>query len=298
MGERTRELLILILGDIACFNIALWLMLLVRYAEIPTMTRWVAHLGPFLWMSGIWIFLFLSAGLYDKHTTLLKQVLRNKIIYVQVANMIIAGFLFLVVPFGVAPKTNLLIYLVISTVLLSWWRLKLFNYFSPKGTQKAILIADGKEAIELVDEINNNERYNYSFVRIIDATTAKDTPDFESKLLELIEQEHITIVVASAYSQHTAKILPAIFDLSFLHFRLTYLDFTKLYEDTFDKVPVSSLRYEWFIDHVSQSQSVVYDVSKKLMDILGALLLLIPCVIIFPIVALYIKHTRTTFHVK
>ena len=80
MGERARELMTLLLGDAVCFVTALWLMLLLRYFEVPTAERLSAHLGPFLILTGVWLVLFFSAGLYDKHTTLLKQDLRNRII--------------------------------------------------------------------------------------------------------------------------------------------------------------------------------------------------------------------------
>jgi hypothetical protein len=48
MGERTRELGVLLIGDALCFISALWITLAVRYAEIPTLARLDAHLGPFL----------------------------------------------------------------------------------------------------------------------------------------------------------------------------------------------------------------------------------------------------------
>jgi hypothetical protein len=53
---------------------------------------------------------------------------------------------------------------------------------------------------------------------------------------------------------YIAKVLPKLFDLAFLRFELTFLDFYKVYEDTFDRVPLSALNYEWFITNVSQIQ--------------------------------------------
>jgi len=66
---------------------------------------------------------------------------------------------------------------------MTLWRLKLVPMLSPKQRHKAILIADGPEAIELADEINNNDRYNYYFSRIIDEATLTNTKDFEQKFL-------------------------------------------------------------------------------------------------------------------
>lgn len=286
MGERTRELSLLIVGDIVCFTLALWLTLLVRYLEIPTLERLEAHFWPFLTLAGVWIFIFYIAGLYDKHTVFLKNTLLGRIINTQFVNVIIAAFLFVLLPFGIAPKTNLVIYLIISIGLITWWRLKLFNHLSPRSRHKAILIADGKEAVELADEINNNDRYNYSFVRIIDEKTALSAADFEGKLLGLIEKENIKIIVANPRGEHIERILPSIFDLAFLRFEFVFLDFYKVYEDTFDRVPLSALRYDWFITHVSQSKSLVYDFCKRTIDILGSLILLVGLAIIYPFIYL------------
>lgn len=289
MGERTRELLILLSGDIFFFFISLWLTLMIRYFSWPTFDLFALHFGPFLLLSTVWLFIFYIAGLYDKHTVFLKTMLFSRILNTQVVNILVATLLFIIVPFAIAPKTNLIIYLFISIGMIWWWRLKLFNYFSPQEEHRALLLADGPEAIELVDEINNNDRYNYSFVRIIDETTAKSVDQFEQKLMDLLEREEITMIVANPNGDYIRSVLPKIFDLSFLKFELTFLDFYKVYEDTFDKVPLSALRYEWFISYVSQSKSLFYDFSKRVVDIVGSLILGIILFLLLPIIYIAIR---------
>lgn len=286
MGERTRELAILILGDVTIFIVTLWLTLLVRYFAIPSSEQLGIHFWPFVILVGVWLFVFYIAGLYDKHTVFLKNLLLSRIINTQVINILIAALLFVIIPFDIAPKTNLIIYLVISVILITYWRLKLFNRFSPKYKHKAILLADGDEAIELVDEINNNDRYNYTFIRIIDESVAQSTPDFEAKLLQIIDRENIKIIVANPRGEHIEKVLPTIFDLAFLKFEFTFLDFYKVYEDTFDRVPLSALRYDWFISHVSQSKSIIYDFSKRVVDIVGALFIGVILILLLPFIYL------------
>jgi lipopolysaccharide/colanic/teichoic acid biosynthesis glycosyltransferase len=273
MGERTRELTALILGDTIVFIVALWLTLLFRYLAIPSGEMFGDHIGPFLFLSTVWLLVFYMAGLYDKHTVFLKTFLFSRIINAQLANGVIAAIIFMIVPFGIAPKTNLIIYLLLSVVLLTWWRMIIYPKIVPKTKNRAILLADGPEAIELVDEINNNDRYNYYFVRIIDEKTASSTQDFEAKLLKLLEKERIDIIVANPNGKYITAVLPKIFDLAFLRFKFTFLDFYRVYEDTFDRVPLSALRYEWFISHVSQSKSLIYDFSKRVIDIVGSLIL-------------------------
>ena len=282
MGERARELLILILGDIFFFIVALWITLTVRYVGFPSEELFIDHLGPFMTLSLAWLIVFYIAGLYDKQTVFHKSMLFVRILNTLVANAVLAGFLFLIFDFGIAPKRNLVIYFLISVVLFSWWRMYAFKFINPETKHRAVLIADGPEAIELVDEINNNDRYYYSFHRLIDEKTARSTPDFEDKLVAMIERENIDIIVANPNGEYIAEFMPRLFDLAYVRYQITFLDFYKVYEETFDKVPLSALRYEWFITHVSQSKSLIYDISKRFVDIVGSvalgavLLLLLP----------------------
>lgn len=289
MGERTRELTILIIGDISAFILALWITLALRYLAIPNWELFYIHLGPFLILSTVWLFVFYIAGLYNKHTVFLKSFLLRRIINTQMVNALVAVLLFFIIPFGIAPKTNLIIYLLVSVALLTWWRMFLYRLVEPKTKHRAILLATGPEAIELVDETNNNDRYSYTFVRIIDESIAKKTEDFEEKLIRLIQKERIDIIVANPSEKYVTSVLPKIFDLAFLRFEITFLDFYKVYEETFDRVPVGSIKYDWFISNISQSKSAIYDLLKRAIDIIGASVLMIPSVLIFPFVALAIK---------
>ncbi len=146
MGERTRELLILLIGDTILFFVALWLTLCLRYFEIPTEKVFNKHLVPFSVMFVGWVLIFYIAGLYDKHTVFLKSLLKRRIIITQVFNVAGAGTLFFFLPFIIKPQTTLLIYVIVSSLLILWWRLHLFNLLSPKKVHNALLIADGAEA--------------------------------------------------------------------------------------------------------------------------------------------------------
>lgn len=289
MGERARELIILVLGDIIIFNLALWVTLLVRYLEVPDVGRLAMHVPPFLIFSAVWLGIFFILGLYDKHTNLLKKLLVSRIVSAQTINVVVASILFFVIDFGITPKLNLVIYLLISTAFLSAWRLWLAPNVRTRHRQKAILIADGEEAVELADEINNNDRYSYYFSRIIDEEVLSKTGNFEAKILSLIEKEQIDLIVANPRGEMIKSFLPTLFDLSFLRFKLTFIDFNRLYEDTFDKVPVKSLQYEWFIANISQSKKTIYDGLKRTIDVVGSALLLIPAGLVFPFIALAIK---------
>jgi lipopolysaccharide/colanic/teichoic acid biosynthesis glycosyltransferase len=102
--------------------------------------------------------------------------------------------------------------------------------------------------------------------------------------LQLIDRDKIGIIVANPNDKYISGVLPKLFDLSFLRFKLTFLDFYKVYEDTFDRVPLSALSYEWFITNVSQSKSLVYDGTKRVIDIVGSIILGLILIILLPFI--------------
>jgi lipopolysaccharide/colanic/teichoic acid biosynthesis glycosyltransferase len=104
-----------------------------------------------------------------------------------------------------------------------------------------------------------------------------------------MERERVELIVADPQGQGVRKFLPVLFDLSFLRFACTFIDFNRLYEDTFDRVPIGMLQYEWFISNISQSKKVTYDFLKRTIDVMGAVALLVPTALLFPVIALAIK---------
>lgn len=110
---------LLFIGDIIAFAISLWLMLLVRYAEVPFGTRLTEHFVTFAPLFLVWLLVFYMAGLYGKHILLFKSSVLRAILQTQFLNIVLAAVYFFVVPnIGIAPKTNLILYLVISLGLI------------------------------------------------------------------------------------------------------------------------------------------------------------------------------------
>jgi lipopolysaccharide/colanic/teichoic acid biosynthesis glycosyltransferase len=107
--------------------------------------------------------------------------------------------------------------------------------------------------------------------------------------MKLIEAEKVDIIVANPSSEYVMGFLPKLFDLAFIKFEITFLDFYKVYEDTFDKIPLSSLRYEWFITYVSQSRSLVYDTAKRIIDVFGSLVLGVLLLLLLPLIFLAMR---------
>src|SRR3989344_3136415 len=152
-----REYLTLLLGDIAVFFISLWITLFDRYFGPPSKDLLWSFIAPFILLFAVWIIMFFLAGLYSRHTRLFRTRLFSTILSAQVLNIIIAALFFFLVPaFGIAPKTILFLYLLISSALIILWRAYPYPRLPTGPKLKGILVASGPDAGALAEEIKND----------------------------------------------------------------------------------------------------------------------------------------------
>jgi len=285
--QSKKEPIVLLLGDIIAFFIALWVMLLIRYQTIPEQEFFLNHVIPFSVLFSVWVLSFFVAGLYEKHTLVVKQNLPQIILNVQTVNIIIAVLFFYFVPyFGITPKTNLFLYLIISWGLVFLWRVIIVPRIISKKKHNALLIATGQEMQELYEEINQNNRYPLSFVKVVDLSLVQNI-DFEKDIESLIREHEIAVVVVDLNNPKITPVLQNLYSLIFL--KVQCIDMYKIYEDIFDREPLSLLNYSWFIENISLARKTIYDGVKRIVDIVCATLFFIPSLALYPFVFLAIK---------
>lgn len=285
---RKKEPIVLLLGDITCFVVALWATLFIRYGEAPSFELFKLHLIPFAGIYVVWLAVFFISGLYEKHTVILKSKIPSIILNAQIINTALAVLFFYLVPAsGIAPKINLFVYLIICFVGVVLWRVYGYQLFGVKNKQKAILVGSGQEMKELFEEVNSNSHYNMEFISSIDLDHV-DGVDFQEEIVQRVYQEEVSVIVVDLRNEHVEPILPRLYNLIFS--KVSFIDMHKVYEDIFDRVPISLVKYNWFIENISTSPKVTYDVLKRLMDIVIALIVGIPSLIVYPFVIFAIKY--------
>ncbi len=169
-----REYVLLLLGDVSIFAVALWATLALRYLEIPSQELFLRHLTPFALLFVVWVAVFFLAGLYGKHTRLFYSRLPATILSTLIVNVVIAALFFFLIPaFGLAPKTILVLYLVASFILIYLWRILLFPQLRLPRRLKGTLIASGPDALALAREVENDPRYPFVFKQVIDTSRAR-----------------------------------------------------------------------------------------------------------------------------
>jgi lipopolysaccharide/colanic/teichoic acid biosynthesis glycosyltransferase len=281
-----REYVALLLGDIIVFIASLWLTLALRYFEPPALDLFRLHLVPFSLLFFAWIAVFLLAGLYGRHTPLFRSKLLATIISAQFINIIVAAlFLFLVPAFGIAPKTILVLYLFISSTLIFIWRVALY----PKlrvGTQiRGVLVASGPDAKALAAEIKNGG-HAFTFDNTIDTKEAP-SPDEIERACRLAVESDVSFVVVDLSDRAVSSALPILYEGAFHKKRFALIDAVALYQEVFEREPLSLINYEWVLANIGISR--LYDRLKRAIDVAVAASAGTISLLAYPFVALAIK---------
>jgi len=261
-----RASFLLFAGDIAAFVVSLYLTLSLRYGAIP---QWLLarYVIPFTFLFVIWALVFYSAGLYSKRLALFPSQIPDALLGAQVVNILLAALFFFFIPiFGIAPKTILLLYLVISLAFIFLWRLALYPRLPMRRSrERAVLIAEGKEADELFSEVNGNLRYGIEFC---------------SRKLENVKAAIVVVDKA-----HAGEISINNISLKKKHI----VAFEDMYEEVFDRIPLSQLENSWFHDHIALTDPVLYVFAKRCIDIIGGLVIGLVTIVVTPFVALALQ---------
>ena len=268
---RRTESLILLVGDIIASAIAFPLALMLRYFEVPTSEAIVSLFPAFAVVHGLWIVGFYLFDLYSRQTVAFRRRIFSVLVRAQVLNILVGIVLFyLTQGFGITPKTILVIDGVLVLLLVSLWRIFLLPLFYRSKPLRAVAIGEGHEFGQLRTELTNNPKFNFE---IVGASTQ-----------ELISQEPDVVIVHTREGALSREILTR-------HVMRggQVLDASVLYEDIFDRVPLSLVSESWFLANVTGRTRRVYDVLKRLMDIVLASVLLVVLLPLYPIIAILIK---------
>lgn len=281
------ERLMIFVGDLAVFALSLWISLFIRNGILPTLDEYKIHIVPFAIIFIAWALIFYIAGLYDKYTTILRDKIPVLILNSQLANSMIAVVFFYLIPyFGIAPKTLLFIDLFISFFLIYLWRIYGPLIFNIKDKEPAIIVGSGEEMKDLEKEINENPKFELELVSSVDLEKGNGI-DFKDEIVRKVYSDNIKVIIIDLKDGKVEPILPHLYNLIFAGVK--FFDMDKVYEDVFNRIPLSLLNHSWFLENVSATSKFSYDIFKRLMDIVVSFPLFIISLVFYPFVILAIK---------
>ncbi len=279
-ANRAKAILFVLADAIALYAV-LFLTLIIRYQANFYEEFEDSHAMPFTVMFFVWILVFYIAGLYDLRR------LRNNIDFLKTLflcigiNAALAVLLFYFVPaFGIAPKTNLFIFIVIFAVVEIAWRRFINSVISwGEAPNKVFLVGDDGPARELAQVIRSNPQLGYEIKEWVPV----DNESAFNKMGALVNVEEINMIVVPRRVKRDPASASILYGL--LSSGAEIRDLTNFYEVVMGKVPLDELDETWFLENLFLQDSFSR-FFKRITDFVFIFILTLVAIPLFPLIAI------------
>lgn len=289
---------LLLVGDLCVLYGALVCTLLIRYGTVSEQT-FTRHVAPFTLLFVLWIMVFFIVGLYDRHVSLVRKSIPMRVFKTQCANILIAALFFFIFDFGIEPKTNLVIYLVISSMSMILWRLFIYPRIITEKSMRVLVIGDSDEAMGIARVFAGSPYFRNMKPFML---SKRDIPDFEAfraALLSFVKHDSADMVIADMRDAYASQVVNDLYTLAFENKNIRFYNLPTIYEELHHRIPPSLIGEMWLLENVTtHAPHYAYDAVKRTMDIIGAVVLLVPSLLMFPFImlAIYLEDRGTFFY--
>jgi len=265
LGGKVKTLLLFV-GDVMALYAGLFITLVARYGGGFWDAFEDAHAVPFSILFVVWVLVFYIAGLYDLRR------LRNNLDFFKTlalslaANAILSVLLFYFVQaFGIAPKTNLFIFIVIFAIIELFWR-RLFNRLTESGEapNRVLLIGNGPTAAEVELSIAENPQLGYEVVAHLTEDDASRTP---AMIAAAVREDRVNLIVVPRELKRKEAVAPTLYTLFGQGIQI--VDLETFYEIVMRKVPLGDVEETWFLENI-ESAAKFYDQFKRAIEFILA----------------------------
>ncbi|HEY5220719.1 MAG TPA: sugar transferase [Candidatus Paceibacterota bacterium] len=265
-GNKLKVFLFFVADAVALY-VALFITLLIRYRGDFYTEFLNAHAIPFTIIFVLWIIVFYIAGLYDLRR------LRNNLDFIKTLflclgiNATLAVLLFYLIPvFGIAPKTNLLIFIVVFAFIEVFWRRFLNRVMAfGEAPNRVLIIGDGVIGEEIKRTIAEAPQLGYAIKAEMEEKAAYASPQ---EIKAIARREGVNLIIISHKLKHEPALVAVLYELFAAGVVVT--DLVSFYELIMRKVPLSGVQETWFLENIAQQVSF-YDPLKRASEFIGAL---------------------------
>ncbi len=279
----TPRKLILLSGDFLCLHLALLVTLVIRYSLNELPGRWESHWLYFLPVFIIWLVALYTSGLYNLNLAGSGTTFYRSLLGAGLASTVLSVlYFYLNLRSTVAPRTNLLIFLLVFLIIFYVWR-RIFHVLARLvlPSERLAIIGSPSSTSRLLEEIKHHHGSGYQATLII-----TDPEQLNSAKEQILATKISTLVIAEDFTSSAA--LNRLLADSW-HYNIAIFDYASFYEHLTSQVPLELIGPTWFLKNVQTRQKKYFDWSKQLVDSFLASLLLILSSPLWLIVILIIK---------
>jgi exopolysaccharide biosynthesis polyprenyl glycosylphosphotransferase len=266
-------------GDVGLLYLSLFLTVFFGFLGEFNQELFFEHLFPFSILYLFWLIVFYIFGLYDLNLIKSKLLFYPRLLGAISINIVVGMIFFYLIPwFGITPKTNLILNIVIFTALIFTWRKLFYSLFSSYLLTRVAIIGNNSSAQKLAEEIVIRPYLGYKLAGVW---------RIEDNFLSKIEKEKIETLIVAENLASNPELLSNLYQC--LPFQINFVNSAQAYETITHKVPLSLINQTWFLENLREGEKIFYDKIKKGMDIVFALFLLILSAPLWFFIALLIK---------
>jgi exopolysaccharide biosynthesis polyprenyl glycosylphosphotransferase len=287
MNNKLKKL-ILLGGDITVLYFSLYLTLIIRYFGNYKIETWVAHFWPFTVIFILWLIIFYIANLYS-----LNLAVNNSKFYqssgraLAIAGLASLAFFYLMPQIGIAPKTNLLIYIIVFAIIFYLWR-HFYNWslksYLPK--KNIGIVGYNNLVAEIINEFKQKPHLGYNLSFIVDDKVQTGTEPI-SDLEKLIAENKLDTIILSSDPHQSENLRTVLFNC--LRYKINYVSLPNFYETITGKVPLDNLNQMWFLENLNENNKIWFNRLKIIYDFILALIIFIITLPFWLIIAIIIK---------
>jgi len=152
----------------------------------------------------------------------------------------------------------------------------------------AILLGTSKELSDLAEEVNTDTVYPLEFRAIVHPELVQSS-ELKNTIRRLVASGEVSTVVADMGNHSIDSVLQFIYDITFIKRAATFIDARRLYQEIFQRLPLSLIDDRWILRYVSLSPHSVYSVLKRSFDIVAAIILGLLSLSLYPFIILAIR---------
>ncbi len=250
--------IILILGDIAVLYSALYLTLLLRYWQPVSTVTWQTHFWPFSTVFVAWLIIFYISDLYNLHLAVNDSDFFNRTLKSGfIAALLSISFFYANPNIKISPKTNILIYVFVFTILFILWR-RFFNWSLKSYLPKKKIAFIGKNNLvnELINTLKKKPQLGIKIALLAgnyeNQMDGIKTISGIENLDKDIQEKNISTIVLASDPHQSDKLRTALFKC--LPLKINFINISDFYESITGKVPLDSLNQMLFLEKLSEGR--------------------------------------------
>jgi len=274
--------IILFGGDLVVLHLTLLISLWLRLLGKPLDGAWQSNWPYFLSVFAIWLVVLAISGAYNLNLAYNPRQFKLTAINSISFSALLSIIYFYLNQSEVAPKTILLIFVIVFGLLFLTWRW-LFNFFVKSYLPKNNLAFIGwnNSVASLIEDIKNQPHHGFQTALVF------KTKEEINNLPEIVKEKNIHTIVISSELTGDPKLTEAMFDC--LPLSVAFYNLSDFYENINGKVSIDTIDQAWFIDNLNESNKHYFNIFKRIIDLFFSLLALLISLIFWPFIALAIK---------